>query len=137
MKTIKGQKAHSRFVAQWPVTYWNDELFGQGTVLNVSNLGCRMAGTMTVEEGMRLQLWISPPTKEDVLCIEEARVLWVKDHEFGVEFCSMAVIDQRELGAFLDNAERRQSFQRLVEGSHIEGQYGLYECTTSDHQESQ
>jgi hypothetical protein len=122
MKTIKGQTTHSRFVAQWPVTYWNDELFGQGTVLNVSNLGCRMAGTMTVEEGMRLKLWISPPTKEDVLCIEEARVLWVKDHEFGVEFRSMDLIDQRELGVFLDNAERRQSFQPSHEPSNIDGQ---------------
>ena len=122
MKTIKGQRTHSRFIAGWPVTYWNDELFGQGTVLNVSHVGCRMAGTMPVEKGMPLKLWISPPTKEDVLCIEEARVLWVKDHEFGVEFRSMAMIDQRELAAFLDSAERRQSFQPNHEPSHIDGQ---------------
>ena len=122
MKTIKEQRAHSRFVTGWPVSYWNDELFGQGTVLNVSNVGCRMAGTMTVEKGMTLKLWISPPTKEDVLCIEEARVLWVKDHEFGVEFRSMPMIDQRELAAFLDSAERRQSFQPSHVPCHIDGQ---------------
>lgn len=28
------------FIAQWPVTYWNDELFGQGTVLEISPVGC-------------------------------------------------------------------------------------------------
>jgi PilZ domain len=108
MKTIKGKRSHSGFLAGWPVTYWNDEVFGQGTVLNLSNAGCRMAGTMTVEEGARLTLWISPPTKEDVLCIDEARVMWVHGHQFGVEFRSMAVIDQRELAAFLHDVERRQ-----------------------------
>jgi hypothetical protein len=75
------------------VTYWNDELFGEGTVLNVSHLGCRMVGTMTVEEGMRLQLWISPPNKADQLCVQEARVLKVREHEFGIGFQRLAAID--------------------------------------------
>jgi hypothetical protein len=111
MKTIKDQRFHSRFVARWPVTYWNDDLVGQGTILNISHLGCRMAGTMTVEEGMRLQLWIAPPNKADQLCVQEALVLWVRDHEFGIRFQRVAAIDQRELVVFLENAERRQSFR--------------------------
>ena len=110
MKTIKEQRHHPRCVAIWPVTYWNDELFGQGTVLNISPLGCRVAGTMTVVDGMRLKLWISP-SNEEPLSVEEARVRWVKDHEFGVEFRRLALIDHRELAAFLEHAERRHRFE--------------------------
>lgn len=100
------------FIAQWPVTYWNDELFGQGTVLEISPVGCRMAGTMIVTEGVRLKLWIAPPDKQDQLCVEEARVLGVKDYEFEVAFRRLAAIDQRELRVFLENAERRKGQSR-------------------------
>lgn len=117
MKALKGQRCHPRFVARWPATYWNDHLFGEGTVLNVSHLGCRMAGTMMVEQGMRLQLRIAPPHKEDQLCVHEARVLWAKDHEFGLEFIRLPLIDQRELSAYLEKAERRHSFQNAVHSS--------------------
>ncbi len=111
MKTIDEGRCRSEYDARWAVTYWNDELFGQGTILNISHQGCRIAGTMTVVEGMRLKLWISPPTKEDELCVEEARVLWVNDYEFGLAFQRVAAIDRRELAVFLQNIERRQSFQ--------------------------
>jgi hypothetical protein len=83
-----------------------------------------VAGTMTVEEGMRLKLWISLPNKEGALCVEEARVLWVKEHEFGIEFRRVATIDQRELAVFLHNAERRQSFQRVLRSSSSDHEPG-------------
>lgn len=117
MKAIKDQMSHCRFAARWPMTYSNDELFGHGTILNVCQLGCRVAGTMTVEEGMRLKLLISPPNKEDALCVEEAQVLWVKDHEFGLAFQRLAAMDRRELALFSQHAERRQSFQPVLQSS--------------------
>jgi len=119
MKTIKEQRHHPRSVAIWPVTYWNDELFGQGTVLNVSHLGCRVAGTMMVVDGMRLKLWISPPGKGESLCVEEGRVQWVKDHEFGVEFRRLGAIDHRELSVFLEHAERRRRHERIHQSSAL------------------
>lgn len=71
-----------------------------------------MAGTMIVTEGVRLKLWIAPPDKQDQLCVEEARVLGVKDYEFEVAFRRLAAIDQRELRVFLENAERRKGQSR-------------------------
>jgi PilZ domain len=85
MKDIEERRHHTGFRVRWPVTYCNDELFGQGTILDVSHRGCEIAGTMSVAVGMRLKLWISPP-REEHLCIEQAQVLWVKDHEFGLRF---------------------------------------------------
>ena len=117
MHILKEQSYHSPFATTWPVNYWNDELFGQGTVLNISPLGCRVAGTMTVTEGARLKLWMSPPHKEDQLCVEEARVLWVNNYEFGVEFRQLAAIDQRELATFLENAEHCQTLREGLPSS--------------------
>ena len=35
----------------------------------------RVAGTMTVLEGMRIKLWISPPHNEDEVGVEDATVI--------------------------------------------------------------
>jgi hypothetical protein len=106
MKTTKAQRDYARFPVRWPVTYWNQGLFGQGTVLEVSHELCRVAGTISVAAGMVLQLWISPPQKEAPLCVEEARVLWVKDHEFWIELRRLPAIDRCELMGFLETCSK-------------------------------
>jgi hypothetical protein len=115
MKTTKSLRHHARFAVRWPVTYWNEGLFGQGTVLDVSHVGCQMAGTMPVAVGIVLKLWIRPPYREDKLCVEEARVLWAKDYEFGLELRRLPARDHRWLMGFLETAERRNSFRRFLQ----------------------
>ena len=113
MKSNEGVRCHPRFRVRWPATYWNEGLFGQGTVLHVSHLGCQLAGTMPAAVGMLLKLWISSPHREEPLCVEEARVLWVKEYEFGVELRRLPSSDHRWLMGFLESAERRNSFRGL------------------------
>jgi hypothetical protein len=120
MKTIEEKRFYPWLDARWAVTYWNDELYGQGTVLRVCEQGCRIAGTMIVAEGMRLKLLMSPPNTVDELCVEEARVLWVKDYEFGLAFQRVTATDRQELAVYLQNAERRRSFQPLGQLSSTE-----------------
>ena len=115
MKTNEGLRHYARFAVKWAVIYWNEGLFGQGTVLDVSHVGCQMAGTMPVSVGMVLKLWIAPSHREDKLCVEEARVLWTKDNEFGLELRRMPASDHRWLLGFLETAERRNSFRRLLQ----------------------
>ena len=67
------------------------------------------------DRGVPLKLWITPANKDDELCVEDARVLWVKDYEFGLEFRRLAAIDRRELALFLEQAARRQSFQESLD----------------------
>ena len=105
LKTTQGFRCHARFQVQWPVTYWHETLFGQGTVLHISHTGCQVAGTMSVTVGMALKLCITPPHKDDQLSIEEAEVLWVADYQFGLGFRSVASLDRRKLRSFLENAE--------------------------------
>ncbi len=115
MRTNEGLRYYARFPVRWPVTYGNDELFGQGNVLDVSHAGCQLADTMPVAAGMVLKLWILPSHREDQLCVEEARVLWVKDYEFGIELRYLPSRDQRWLMGFLESAERRNSFRTLLQ----------------------
>ena len=66
------------------------------------------------------QVSISPAQKEDKLCVEEARVLWVKEDAFGLEFRRLSPIDHRWLIRFLDNAERRNSYRIVDQTSSID-----------------
>jgi hypothetical protein len=94
-------------VVQWPLLYANKKLIGQGTVLNVSQKNCHVAGTMPVAAGMVLKLWVSPAHRDEVLYVKEARVLWARAHEFGLELRQVDVLDNEWLTRFLENAERR------------------------------
>jgi hypothetical protein len=115
MATKELLRCRARFSVKWPVTYWNEGLFGRGTILDISHVGCQMAGTMPVRAGMILKLWVAPPQGETRLCVEEARVLWSKEYEFGLEFRDMVPDERQWLIWYLDLAERRNSFRNLGE----------------------
>jgi hypothetical protein len=104
-------RSHPRFAVMWRVLYGNKELFGQGTVLNVSHGGCQVAAIMPVAVGMRLKLWIFTPYRHDPLYVGEARVCWTKVDRFGLELCRLHFMDHRWLMSFLENAQRRNNFQ--------------------------
>lgn len=80
-KRTAAQRNHARFAVAWPIMYSNGELTGQGTIRDLSLIGCQVRGTVPVTVGLLLALSISPPHKADKLCVEVASVLWVKgDH---------------------------------------------------------
>ena len=108
-------RCHARFSVKWPATYWNEGLFGQGTIMDISQIGCQMAGTMPVAAGMLLKLWVALPYGEHTLCIEQARVLWSKGYEFGLELRYMLPDDRQWLIRYLELAERRNSFRKHAE----------------------
>ena len=112
MGSFNERRQHARIGVQWKLTYCNDELFGQGTLLNISSVGCHVAGTMPVVEGMLLNVRISPLHRDEDLYVSEAKVLWVRAQEFGLEIRHVLASDQRWLQGFLENAERRHSFRQ-------------------------
>ena len=120
MKATPAQRNHARFAVSWPIIYSNDELTGQGTVRDLSLIGCQVSGTVPVTVGMLLQLAISPPHKEDKLYIQEACVLWVKGNQFGLKFRGLSSKDHRWLLRFLENAERRNSYRTVDQCSAVE-----------------
>lgn len=92
---------HSRFPVSWPVLYGNDTFLAEGTVLDLTALGWRVAGSMPVAPGMQLTLQVSVPERPTPLRIQRATVLWVKDHEFAIEAQEMVPIDQAWVTEFL------------------------------------
>ena len=87
---------------QWPVLYASDELVGIGTLLEVSSLECRVAGTMPVATDMHLRVWISPTNRNDALYVKEARVVWARQNEFGLEMVDVDADDRQWLTRFFE-----------------------------------
>jgi hypothetical protein len=116
MKMSKERRCHPRFPVTWLVLYGNKEVFGQGTVLNVSQAGCQVAAMMPVAVGMRLKLWIFTPHREDPLYVGEARVRWAKVARFGLELRRLLLTDHRWLVSLLETAERRTASAEPLRG---------------------
>ena len=105
MDSLRKWREPSRLEVQWHVLYANKSLIGQGTLLTVSHEGCQVAGTMPVAVGMVLKIWISPADRDEALYVKEARVLWVRGHQFWLEFRQVDAHDHQWLINFLENAD--------------------------------
>lgn len=97
-------RRHTRYPARWPVFYSGEDFLAQGVTLDVTSMGCRIAGPMPVEPGMRLRLCLRPPEKQGPLWIEEAVVLRVRGQTFAVEVTCAAADDRAWLERYLERA---------------------------------
>ncbi len=94
-------RRYSRFPVRWPMLYGSDELIAEGTVLDVTSLGWRLAGSIPVAPGMQLTLQVSIPERSTPLRIQRATVLWVKGDEFAIEAHEMPPVDHAWVAEFL------------------------------------
>lgn len=94
-------RRHSRFPVSWPLLYGNKTFVAEGTVLDLTALGWRVAGSIRVVPGMELSLQVSVPERSTPLCVRRATVLWVHDHEFAIEAHEMTTTDQAWVTEFL------------------------------------
>jgi hypothetical protein len=81
--------------------YGTATFLAEGTVLDLTARGWRVAGTMPVVPGMRLTVQVSVPERPTLLRVQRATVLWVKDHEFAIEVHDMEPMDQAWVTEFL------------------------------------
>lgn len=94
-------RRHTRFPVSWRVVYGNDEFLAEGTVLDLTARGWRVAGSMPVVPGIQLKLQVAVPEKLEPLRVQRATVLWVKDLEFAIEAHEMTAIDHAWVTEFL------------------------------------
>jgi hypothetical protein len=94
-------RRQTRFPVSWPVIYRGDEFLAEGTVLDLTQIGWRIAGSMPVEPGMQLTLAVWAPDKLTPIRIERATVLWVNGCEFAIEAHEMAPSDHTWVNDFL------------------------------------
>ncbi len=92
---------YSRFPVSWRVVYGTSEFVAEGTVLDLTIRGWRIAGTMPVVSGMQMRLRVCVPERPEPLHVLRATVLWVNDHEFAIEADEMARLDKIWVTEFL------------------------------------
>jgi hypothetical protein len=101
---------------RWTVSYaslGSRHFLSTGTILDVTALGFRVTGIVSVEVGMRLHLWGGPPAKPEPFDMR-ATVVWAKGNEFGLDFQSLRVDDQQWLTGFLAEAHSQSSLPRAA-----------------------
>jgi hypothetical protein len=80
------KRIRARVVVHRRVEYRHAQGQGDGVLLDLSLLGCRIKGAPPCGCGtrLRLQLWL--PDQAQPVAVEQAVVRWVKADEFGVSF---------------------------------------------------
>jgi hypothetical protein len=92
------QRYHPRVSVDWPTVFFTPQVFGHGTVVDVSALGWRIRGSVPLVAGMQLavrvwpQLLVEPP-RSGYFEIEEGTVLWARDKEFALEIYQVRAQD--------------------------------------------
>lgn len=107
----------SRLPVSWPMRYGNATFLAEGTVLDLTARGWRLAGTMPVVPSMQLTVQVSIPERPTLLRIQRATVLWVKEHEFAIEAHELDLMDQTWVSEFLD---QKLGLQWLSRTTHPE-----------------
>lgn len=59
---------------------------GQGTLLDISEHGCRVGDTHRLRKGLRIQVALPNEAGKPPTIVTNCVVAWVKDGEFGIQF---------------------------------------------------
>ncbi|HEX6532595.1 MAG TPA: PilZ domain-containing protein [Nitrospira sp.] len=88
-------RRQSRRALIWRVFYGGGELIGQGSIVDVHENGCRVAGCMPVEVGTHLRLCIWPTDSPTDILVVQGTVRWARGLEFGLFLATpMPTLDQ-------------------------------------------
>lgn len=83
------------------VMYVGQKSAGEGIVLDLSRVGCRILGSEPVAAGEAMRVEITPPTSEKPLVLQ-ATVKWVKELEFGLAFKGLHELETHQLERLLE-----------------------------------
>ncbi|HSB46333.1 MAG TPA: PilZ domain-containing protein [Nitrospira sp.] len=75
-----------RLPVTYPAMYCMVSTVGEGTVTNLSAIGCTIETDQPLPEDQRVALRLLLPDKLESLPIDDAQVRWVKGTRAGVEF---------------------------------------------------
>ena len=108
-----------RYKKRVPLNAWvifsNNELFGQGRLLDLTAPGCQIESRQRVFRGEYLQVRILLPGRTSLFTVKLAAVRWIKGSRFGVEFIRMDKSEQQTLNAFMDeHLPRLTSYKPLT-----------------------
>jgi hypothetical protein len=108
-------RRQSRFPVSWPLLYGNDEFLAEGTALDLTPIGWRIAGSMPVVPRLLVTMRVWVPDKAEPIRIHRATVLWVKGCEFAIEVQEMAPGDRVWVTDFLNEKLGRSWISRSAD----------------------
>jgi hypothetical protein len=94
-------RLHLRYKVEFPATFAGDHA-GMGIVYNLGVGGCKMVSHRKVKCGDLLSVHLNVPEQNTPISILAAKVQWVLEHGFGVEFLEIQKVEQARLERFLD-----------------------------------
>ena len=92
------QRRHERVRVELPASFSGSSSRGEGTILNLSVMGCRARSPFAVKKDDCLGVLIDIPKYERPLYVSRAWVRWSEGRDFGMEFIEMELEDQQRLG---------------------------------------
>ena len=95
----------TRFAVQLPVSFHGDDIGGEGTVLNLSPMGCAITAAQAVVSGSYLRLDIRLKETEEPVHVELAAIRWVSGMRFGLEFIRFGRTDGERIRLFVKALE--------------------------------
>jgi hypothetical protein len=85
------KRQHPRFSARFHSSFTSVTVVsGEGNVVDLSLRGCRVQSLTDVQPGACLEVRIAVPEHEFPIQIQQAVVRWSREHQFGLEFVTMA-----------------------------------------------
>jgi PilZ domain len=106
------QRYHPRVPVQWPSVFFSPQVFGHGTVVDVSALAWRIRGSRPLAPGMQVGLLVWPQLTA-YLEIEEGVILWANGNEFALEIYQVRVEDIPAMVRL-----QAETLPRMLEGSN-------------------
>ena len=91
------QRSYERFPVEYSAAFSGRSYRANGTVLNLSMVGCRCRTDFVVRKDEPIGLLIHVPKFAHPLYVALAEVRWCQGQEFGVEFIHMELEDRHRL----------------------------------------
>jgi hypothetical protein len=92
-----------RFNIHLPVSFCSQATEGEGTVLDISESGCRVRSDIALDVGSFICMFIVVPSGLMPITIGVAAVRWAKNGEFGVQFMRVNWQQQKRLQTLIAN----------------------------------
>jgi hypothetical protein len=77
-------RRRTRYRVCWPMRYGTDRFFAEGTVLDVTEAGWRLAGPVPVQPGTSLWIQVCLPDSPVEATTVRGKVLWTKGLEYAL-----------------------------------------------------
>ena len=102
-------RRHQRFPVHFHTVFSGPQLGESvGTIVNLSEGGCRIQTDSQVYTGIQVALGLHLPGEDSPISIEKAAVRWNRGREIGVGFITVAPPQQERLSHLLTRLKKEQ-----------------------------